>query len=161
MADSLMGPATGLVNSKLALADAGTENVLSGKKFYAGDKIIKTGSMPNNTGWSETLGPGTEVSIPKGYHPGTTKVSARIITASDVLSRVSTASIECNSNGNTDVGADKYIIGLVHVKTHRYPGDYTEQPGEMWDVSIYNSHTIASNSADGTRPYVTYRYIPV
>ena len=36
MADSLMGPATGLVNSKLALADAGTENVLSGKKFYAG-----------------------------------------------------------------------------------------------------------------------------
>ena len=40
----------GLSNSKLALADADTGDVISGKKFYSGDKTIKTGSiLPRNT----------------------------------------------------------------------------------------------------------------
>ena len=43
MADSLMGPATGLVNSKLALADAGAENVLGGKSFMQGIRSLKQG----------------------------------------------------------------------------------------------------------------------
>lgn len=34
----------GLSNSKLALADATANDVLSGKKFYAGDKILKVGT---------------------------------------------------------------------------------------------------------------------
>lgn len=34
----------GLSNSKLKLADAETCNVKSGKKFYAGDKTLKTGT---------------------------------------------------------------------------------------------------------------------
>ena len=34
----------GLSNSKLKLADAETGNVKSGKKFYAGDKTLKTGT---------------------------------------------------------------------------------------------------------------------
>lgn len=33
-----------LSNSKLKLADAATVNVLKGKKFYAGDKTLKTGT---------------------------------------------------------------------------------------------------------------------
>lgn len=79
MADSLMGPATGLVNSKLALADAGTENVLSGKKFYAGDKIIKTGSMPNNGAWKATINPGQAIQVPYGYHNGSGSVVANSV----------------------------------------------------------------------------------
>lgn len=79
MADSLMGPATGLVNSKLALADAGTENVLSGKKFYAGDKIIKTGSMPNNGAWKATINPGQAIRVPYGYHNGSGSVVANSV----------------------------------------------------------------------------------
>ena len=47
MAESLMGPATGLTNSKLAMADATAERVVKGDTFYAGDKNIKTGTMPN------------------------------------------------------------------------------------------------------------------
>nr|DAQ97937.1 MAG TPA: Receptor Binding Protein [Caudoviricetes sp.] len=40
----------GLSNSKLALADADTGDVISGKKFYSGDKTIKKGSiLPRNT----------------------------------------------------------------------------------------------------------------
>lgn len=79
MADSLMGPATGLVNSKLALADAGAENVLGGKKFYAGDKVIKTGSMPNNGAWKATINPGQAIQVPYGYHNGSGSVAANSV----------------------------------------------------------------------------------
>lgn len=47
MAVSLMGPATGLTNSKLAMADTTAGRVVKGDTFYAGDKNIKTGTMPN------------------------------------------------------------------------------------------------------------------
>lgn len=43
MAVSLMGPATGLTNSKLAMADTTAGRVVKGDTFYAGDKNIKTG----------------------------------------------------------------------------------------------------------------------
>lgn len=40
----------GLSNTKLALATADTGDVISGKKFYSGDKSLKTGSiLPRNT----------------------------------------------------------------------------------------------------------------
>ncbi|MCI8601397.1 MAG: hypothetical protein HFE45_07370 [Oscillospiraceae bacterium] len=37
--------AGGLTLSKLALANAVAANVLSGKKFYSGDKVLKTGTL--------------------------------------------------------------------------------------------------------------------
>lgn len=48
----------GLSLTKLALADADTGDVISGKKFYSGDKTIKTGSiLPRNTvGQNGTVG---------------------------------------------------------------------------------------------------------
>lgn len=46
MAESLMSAGGGgLTNSKLALANAKSEHVLKGFKFYAGDKNIKTGTV--------------------------------------------------------------------------------------------------------------------
>lgn len=53
MAESFMGPATGLTNSKLALADATESTVLAGKKYYAKDKTLKTGTMRNNGRWPD------------------------------------------------------------------------------------------------------------
>ena len=48
----------GLSNTKLALATADTGDVISGKKFYSGDKSLKTGSiLPRNTvGENGTVG---------------------------------------------------------------------------------------------------------
>lgn len=43
----------GLSDNDLALADAGTGDVLSGKKFYAGNKNLKTGTMVNNGRWPD------------------------------------------------------------------------------------------------------------
>ncbi len=50
----------GLSNSKLKLADAETGNVLKGKKFYSGDKTLKTGTgvLTPNTSSTYTSGAG-------------------------------------------------------------------------------------------------------
>ena len=45
MPDYILNESNGLNNSNLALANAGVENVLSGKTFYAGDKNLKTGTL--------------------------------------------------------------------------------------------------------------------
>lgn len=79
---SLMTVGEGLSNGKLELATANSEEVLLGKTFYARDKNIKTGSMPNNGAWGSTINPGDSVAIPKGFHDGTGKVSAGPNTAS-------------------------------------------------------------------------------
>lgn len=40
-----MSAGGGLSNSKLALANTNPEDVISGKKFYSGDKTLKTGTL--------------------------------------------------------------------------------------------------------------------
>lgn len=45
--------AGGLTNTKLALANAVESDVLSGKKFYAKNKELKTGTMHNNGRWPD------------------------------------------------------------------------------------------------------------
>lgn len=44
MADTMINAGGGLSKSKLALATATAADVKSGKKFYAGDKTLKTGT---------------------------------------------------------------------------------------------------------------------
>lgn len=156
MADSLMGPATGLVNSKLALADAGTENVLSGKKFYAGDKIIKTGSMPNNGAWSSTIDPGQTVQVPGGYHTGGGTVTARGLTANDVLGRIKVA----NANVGANVGSNRYILGIIYSDLRRYPGDGTNETGEWWNIGVSEDHHSFTGSGNGSG-FITYMYVDV
>lgn len=79
MSTDLLQPGGGLTKSKLALADATAGDVLSGKKFYARDKVIKTGSMANNGAWSSSLAPGGSVAVPQGYHNGGGRVSAEAL----------------------------------------------------------------------------------
>lgn len=45
--------AGGLTNTKLALANAVESDVISGKKFYAKNKELKTGTMRNNGRWPD------------------------------------------------------------------------------------------------------------
>ena len=45
--------AGGLTNAKLALANAVESDVISGKKFYAKNKELKTGTMHNNGRWPD------------------------------------------------------------------------------------------------------------
>lgn len=45
MADTMISAGGGLSKSKLALATATESDVVSGKTFYAGDKVLKTGNI--------------------------------------------------------------------------------------------------------------------
>lgn len=79
---SMMGANGGLSNGKLEMATEVPDEVLAGQTFYAGDKDIKTGSMPNNGAWESTIDPGASVTIPLGFHNGNGKVTAGPNTAS-------------------------------------------------------------------------------
>ena len=69
MSKKLLSPSSGLSNSDLAKANAGTGDVIAGKTFYAGIKTLKTGAMANHGAWSGTFS-GGNVGIPAGYHNG-------------------------------------------------------------------------------------------
>ena len=76
MADTMISAGGGLSKTKLALANAAESDVLSGKRFYAGDKIIKEGKMPNRGSWGTTINPGGVATIPSGFHDGSGQVTA-------------------------------------------------------------------------------------
>ena len=67
----------GLSNAKLAQATAADTDVLTGKKYYAGDKTIKEGKMPNRGAVSEAIYPGDSYAVPIGYHNGNGSVTAK------------------------------------------------------------------------------------
>lgn len=79
MADTMISAGGGLSKTKLALANAAESDVLSGKKFYAGDKIIKEGKMPNRGSWGATIAPGESMTVPDGKHDGGGRVSAKAL----------------------------------------------------------------------------------
>lgn len=79
MADTMISAGGGLSKAKLALANAAESDVLSGKRFYAGDKIIKEGKMPNQGSWGATIAPGESVTVPDGKHDGGGRVSAKAL----------------------------------------------------------------------------------
>ena len=66
----------GLSTSKLALATATEDNVLAGKSFYAVDKTLKEGTMPNRVAVDTTINPGSSYTVPAGYHNGGGRVKA-------------------------------------------------------------------------------------
>lgn len=76
MADTMISAGGGLSKTKLALANAAESDVLSGKRFYAGDKIIKEGRMPNRGAVDTTINPGSSYTVPAGYHNGGGHVKA-------------------------------------------------------------------------------------
>lgn len=66
----------GLGLSKLAQATAAADNVLAGKSFYAVDKTLKEGTMPNRGAVDTTINPGSSYTVPAGYHNGGGHVKA-------------------------------------------------------------------------------------
>lgn len=64
----------GLSDAKLAAANAEPGEALEGVKFYAGDKTLKTGTMPNQGAKTLTYS-GSDVAIPAGFHNGSGKVT--------------------------------------------------------------------------------------
>lgn len=150
----------GLSLTKLALADADTGDVISGKKFYSGDKTIKKGSiLPRNT-----VGKNGAVGISQ-YYPGApvTPVAAntQINNNLDGVSRLCLQPPAGFYDGNSYVGetfakvasaigltAEKLCAGntVIGVKG-------TGVTKAVWNGSIPNdtsTHSLATTPAAGT-----------
>ena len=84
----------GLSNAKLALADAVAANVLSGKKFYSGDKVLKTGTLS----LAATATPADVVAGKTFFAGGTTKKTG---TRGAGTYRVVTGTFETKGEGQT------------------------------------------------------------
>lgn len=123
MADTMISAGGGLSKTKLALANAAESDVLSGKRFYAGDKIIKEGKMPNRGSWGATIDPGNSVTVPAGYHDGNGQVYA----TTKGVKNIKTKTV---SSGNVASGAASYsftytvtegtLIGVTSVQVHHW-----------------------------------------
>lgn len=96
----------GLATSKLELANAQPGDAISGKTFYAGDKVLKTGAMTNRGAWNATIEAEASVTIPKGFHSGSGKVTANpqydsLIYAAFIASTATSSSKMSVSHGNS------------------------------------------------------------
>lgn len=151
----------GLSLTKLALADADTGDVISGKKFYSGDKTIKTGSiLPRNTvGKNGTVGISQyfpDVAVSKA-NSANTQTNNNL----DGVSRLCLQPLAGFYDGNSYVGetfakvasaigltAGKLCVGntVLGVKG-------TGVTKALWNGSIpndYSTHMMATTPAAGT-----------
>lgn len=151
----------GLSNSKLALATADTGDVISGKKFYSGDKSLKEGSiLPRNTvGQNGTVGISQyfpEVAVSKA-NSNNTQTNSNL----DGVSRLCLQPPAGFYDGNSYVGetfakvasaigltAGKLCVGntVLGVKG-------TGVTKALWNGSIpndYSTHMMATTPAAGT-----------
>lgn len=151
----------GLSNTKLALATADTGDVISGKKFYSGDKTLKTGEiLPRNTvGQNGTVGISQyfpEVAVSKA-NSSNTQTNANL----DGVSRLCLQPPAGFYDGNSYVGetfakvasaigltAEKLCVGntVIGVKG-------TGVTKAVWNGSIPNdtsTHSLATTPAAGT-----------
>lgn len=67
----------GITGTYKGLGDATAADVLSGKKFSAASLSNAEGTMTNNGAKTATLNPGGSYTIPKGYHNGSGKITAK------------------------------------------------------------------------------------
>ena len=122
MADTMISAGGGLSKTKLALATAAESDVLSGKRFYAGDKIIKEGRMPNRGSWGTSLSPGGVATVPSGYHNGSGQVTAVSLKTVTITMATGGGPWSYTFTGGTLVGirdiaqsGDSSEIGLLHI----------------------------------------------
>lgn len=120
----------GLSKNKLAQATAADTDVLTGKKYYAGDKAIREGKMPNRGSWGTTITPGGTVSIPEGYHAGGGRVSAKGIQTTEVWQSCHGGENLFNFSGGTLVGV-KYA-GSQYASGNILQGTGVNSGSQYW-----------------------------
>ena len=141
------GPGGGLSNSKLALADAGTGDVLAGKRFYAGDKAIKTGelALDGNATPAQVLSGRTFYSAnPKQKLTGTAKLVKKVLRSSEQAVRGSSGTWNQSVNVKnilptkySQLTVDNFAVQM----TSYYMGTSTSWSTLYCESLSYNSST--------------------
>lgn len=105
----------GLTNSKLALADAQAADVRSGKKFYAGDKQIKTGTLADATQATPTITVSTAGKITASATQAAGVVAAGTKSATKQLTVQAAKTVTPSASAQTAVAKGVFTTGIVTV----------------------------------------------
>lgn len=137
----------GLSASKLAQATAADTDVLTGKKYYAGDKTIREGKMPNRGAVSEAIYPGDSYAIPIGYHNGNGSVTAKRSYKTVYLGQQTAAYTNFTYDVKAHYGSiyDKLSRSNFYTVPYAWSGNSTDVAtsgsGACADYVSYNSDT--------------------
>lgn len=137
----------GLSNAKLAQATAADTDVLTGKKYYAGDKTIREGKMPNRGAVSEAIYPGDSYAIPIGYHNGSGSVTAKRSYKTVYLGQQTAAYTSFTYDVKAHYGSiyDKLSRSNFYTVPYAWNGNSTDVAtsgsGALADYVSYNANT--------------------
>lgn len=137
----------GLSAFKLAQATAADTDVLTGKKYYAGDKAIKEGTMPNRGAVSEAIYPGDSYIIPIGYHNGNGSVTAKRSYKTVYLGQQTAAYTNFTYDVKSHYGSiyDKLSRSNFYTVPYAWSGNSTDVAasgsGALADYVSYNANT--------------------
>lgn len=137
----------GLSASKLAQATAADTDVLTGKKYYAGDKTIREGKMPNRGAVSEAIYPGDSYEIPIGYHNGNGIVTAKRSYKTVYLGQQTAAFTNFTYDVKSHYGSiyDKLSRSNFYTVPYAWSGNCTDVAtsgsGACADYVSYNANT--------------------
>lgn len=134
---SMMVANGGLSNGKLEMATAVPDEVLAGQTFYAGDKDIKTGGMPNNGTWNSAVAPGDSVTVPWGCHSGAGKVTGSIVSPS----------VRVNSNVRAE-GYSTTVSGYNHYLFLYVTGHAGSHSVSVTNGTVINNITLGTSDFD-------------
>lgn len=105
----------GLTNSKLALANAQAADVRSGKKFYAGDKQIKTGALADVTQATPAITVDAAGKITASATQAAGVVAAGTKSATKQLPVQAAKTVIPSASAQTAVGEGVFTTGIVTV----------------------------------------------
>lgn len=143
----------GLTNSKLALADAQPEDVRSGKKFYSGDKQIKTGTNPDVAQATPTITVDTAGKITAAATQTAGIVPAGTKSATKQLTIQAGKTVTPSISAQTAVASQRFTTGDVKVAAVNGIIRVTYPAGDTCTCKN-GSTTLTANASDGITVFI-------
>lgn len=143
----------GLTNSKLALANAQAADVRSGKKFYAGDKQIKTGALADVTQATPAITVDAAGKITASATQAAGVVAAGTKSATKQLPVQAAKTVIPSASAQTAVGEGVFTTGIVTVAAVYAVIDVTYPSGSVCTCSN-GSVTLTAKDTTGKAIFV-------
>ena len=143
----------GLTNSKLALANAQAADVRSGKKFYAGDKQIKTGTLADVTQATPAITVDAAGKITASATQAAGVVAAGTKSATKQLRVQAGKTVTPSISAQTAVASQRFTTGDVKVAAVNGIIRVTYPAGDTCTCKN-GSTTLTANASDGITVFI-------
>lgn len=143
----------GLTNSKLALANAQAADVRSGKKFYAGDKQIKTGTLADVTQATPAITVDAAGKITASATQAAGVVAAGTKSATKQLTVQAGKTVTPSISAQTAVASQRFTTGDVKVAAVNGIIRVTYPAGDTCTCKN-GSTTLTANASDGITVFI-------